>query len=1225
MRRFARICNMIAVNLLFTLFLVASDPARAADVRWRGGALAAATPRAANLQAALADLAARPSERHLVVQFTSPVLPGQRAALRAAGLTLLSYLGDHAHFAAFTGQGVDPKAIAAVNSLADVQAIQRSWKLHPAILQDEYPTYARAVDPASSRDMAAAYVMFHPDTDLGVQALAIGERHGATVVSSLASLNVLVVELPYASIAALADEDAVQWIEPPLPFMTETNSSNRVITQADQVQAAPYNLDGSGVNVLVYDGGFGLASHGDFGGRLTVRDSSGLSDHSTHVAGTIGGDGSGSGGVQRGMAPAVIMESYGFDFDGSGIFLYSNPGDIEADYNQAINTFGVHISNNSIGTNTEPNGFNCAIQGDYGVTSALIDSIVRGSLGAPFRIVWAAGNERQGSRCDVEGFGDYYSTAPPSGAKNHIAVGAINSNNESMTSFSSWGPTDDGRLKPDICGPGCQSSGDFGVTSTSSSGGYTVKCGTSMASPTVCGLAALMLQDLRTQFPGQQADPRNSTLKALLAHNAVDLGNPGPDYQFGYGSVRVRDTIDHMRGGDAAFQEGQVDQSGVASFQVTVAPGTSELKITLAWDDSPGTPNVNPALVNDLDLWVLSPSAQQAFPWTLNPLNPSFNAVRTRADHVNNIEQVVVDAPEAGTWSVEVRGFNIPDGPQSFSICSNPSIMTIGIHLSLPNGTPDIILPNTSTQITVEIVAFGESLIPGSPTLHFRFDGGAYLTTSLTPLGGDLYEGALAPTACSDMPEYYFSAEGTLSGVVTLPTAAPVAVFSAVVGEVVTLFDDDFEIDTGWTAENLGAVNGDWQRGVPVNDPAWSFDPESDSDGSGQCYLTQNAVGNTDIDAGVVRITSPAIDMSAGNVTIQYDYFLRLTDDDGTDRLLVEIDSNDGAGPWAEIARHDTNGGLDWRSHVIEQADLDAAGVTLTSTMRLRITANDSDPQSIVEAALDAVRVTRFQCVGAPPDCNGNGTPDDQDIAGGTSPDCDTNGVPDECQTDSDSDGTIDPCDGCPSDPNKTDPGQCGCGNPDTDFDNDGTADCNDGCPNDPNKTAPGICGCAVPDDDGDSDGTPDCNDGCPNDPNKTTPGICGCGVSDADSDSDGTADCNDGCPNDPNKTDPGACGCGVPNDDGDSDGTPDCNDGCPNDPNKTEPGECGCGSPETASGSGDVNGDGIVNGLDIQAFVDELLTSTASSLAACAADMNTDGTVTADDIALLVAALVGT
>jgi len=114
--------------------------------------------------------------------------------------------------------------------------------------------------------------------------------------------------------------------------------------------------------------------------------------------------------------------------------------------------------------------------------------------------------------------------------------------------------------------------------------------------------------------------------------------------------------------------------------------------------------------------------------------------------------------------------------------------------------------------------------------------------------------------------------------------------------------------------------------------------------------------------------------------------------------------------------------------------------------------------------------------------------------------------------------GIISSCnDSCPSDPNKTSPGQCGCGTPDIDTDNDGTADCNDACPNDPNKTNPGICGCGVVDIDIDNDGTADCNDACPNDSNKTSPEQCGCGVADIDSDNDGTADCNDACPNDPN------------------------------------------------------------------------------------------------------------
>ena len=147
-------------------------------------------------------------------------------------------------------------------------------------------------------------------------------------------------------------------------------------------------------------------------------------------------------------------------------------------------------------------------------------------------------------------------------------------------------------------------------------------------------------------------------------------------------------------------------------------------------------------------------------------------------------------------------------------------------------------------------------------------------------------------------------------------------------------------------------------------------------------------------------------------------------------------------------------------------------------------------------------------------DCGCDGTPVDPDDGDPCTLDsCDpVSGVSNIFQ-DADNDGTCDFFDGCPNDPNKIAPGQCGCGVPDTDTDGDLTADCNDGCPNDPNKTEPGICGCGVSDVDTDGDLTADCNDGCPNDPNKTEPGICGCGVSDADTDNDGTADCIDGCP----------------------------------------------------------------------------------------------------------------
>jgi subtilisin family serine protease len=179
----------------------------------------------------------------------------------------------------------------------------------------------------------------------------------------------------------------------------------------------------------------------------------------------------------------------------------------------------------------------------------------------------------------------------------------------------------------------------------------------------------------------------------------------------------------------------------------------------------------------------------------------------------------------------------------------------------------------------------------------------------------------------------------------------------------------------------------------------------------------------------------------------------------------------------------------------------------------------------------------------------------------------------DPCSVDTDGDGTFDCDDSCPDDPDKTDPGVCGCDTSDIDTDGDGTPDCNDGCINDTNKTDPGQCGCGVPDEDSDSDGTADCNDGCTNDPDKTEPGQCGCGSAETDSDGDGTPDCNDGCPNDAGKTSPGVCACGTPDTDSDGDGTPDCNDGCPSDPGKTSPGICGCGTSD-----GDSDGDGTID-----------------------------------------------
>ncbi len=653
------------------------------QVHWRSEG-ASPRMRKADAKASAAFLDAT-QDKHIVVQFDKLPGPGERAKLKDKGVRLLRYLGNNAYFARVDGRKA-PGAQAVKAGLRDAFEIKPEWKLHSRLIRGELPAYARipadvaGVPGAKERKkanarqgkqtteaIAALYVLFQSDVDQA-QATAVVGRYGGTIRSWLRSINAAVVWVPSDLVQALAAEDDVQWVEPPLPPLAVSNNSVRARTQVDYVREN-LGLTGAGISVMVYDGGTALTTHADFGGRVFARDDTSANDHPTHVAGIIGGSGLLSDGLYRGMAPDVTIQSFGFEYDGTAQFLYTNPGDLESDYSKAINNFDAVVANNSIGTNVALNGYTCDWEGDYGVTSMLIDAIVRGSLGPPMRVVWANGNERGSGRCGVE----FHTTAPPACAKNIISVGALNSNDDTMTTFSSWGPTDDGRLKPDLCAPGCQSDDDQGVTSTVILGDYGTMCGTSMAAPVVTGLAAVILQDWKLQFPDQPLPP-NAMLKVLLAHNAQDLGTDGPDYRFGYGSVRLNDTISFLN--SRSFTQGTVDQDGWVVNYVSVSSSLSPLKVTLAWDDPPGAVNSSIELVNDLDLKVISPSGVQYFPWTLDPNVPAAAAVRTKPDHINNIEQVVVDSPETGMWTVLVTGTSVPSGPQDFSLASTPTLQT---------------------------------------------------------------------------------------------------------------------------------------------------------------------------------------------------------------------------------------------------------------------------------------------------------------------------------------------------------------------------------------------------------------------------------------------------------------------------------------------------------------------------------------------------------------------
>jgi aminopeptidase YwaD len=279
-----------------------------------------------------------------------------------------------------------------------------------------------------------------------------------------------------------------------------------------------------------------------------------------------------------------------------------------------------------------------------------------------------------------------------------------------------------------------------------------------------------------------------------------------------------------------------------------------------------------------------------------------------------------------------------------------------------PNGVPSFILADQPTSLDVTLAPEnGAQADPGTALLHYSIDGDPYEADALTQLFGNNYLANLPAVACGQVLEYYLSVNDLSGNTYYDPDPASPRM-PIVATEIDSALDDNFETDLGWTTEILGASSGQWQRGVPVNDPGWDYDPATDADGSGQCFLTQNQTGNTDVDDGAVRLISPVFALSE-NGTIAYDYYLYLNNTaGGVDRLLVEINSDGGVGSWTEIARHDQNGGLNWYHVEIDGLTLSGLGVPLTSTMMLRFTANDGDPQSIVEAGVDAVHIHNFSC-----------------------------------------------------------------------------------------------------------------------------------------------------------------------------------------------------------------------------------------------------------------------
>ncbi|MCZ7583411.1 MAG: S8 family serine peptidase [Deltaproteobacteria bacterium] len=636
--------RMILTILIACVAVAGFVPAASADEAIQLKTRSFTPPASADVAADIAKLVGR----HGVIQMNETPDAGKRAALAEKGVHLLKALPGRAYLAFIEeGARVEKSTAAAFRWAGE---LNRADKTHPLLAQGKF-----VIDPEDDAGRRVMDILMFPDVteETGRRIL---ENAGSEILGRIATVNGFTAALNPSAVPALAEEDAVLWIAETEPAYEPFLDVGKPAVGGDEANAAPYFTTGKDVGVLVLDGGT-VFGHKDLEGRLTQIDVPipDFSGHAHHVSCIVAGDGTMSGGQYTGMAPDASIVSA--STTGLGIPpLYSNAGNMERVYENAIQNHNATVSNNSIGANLARLGASaCVYEGDYSVTAQVVDTIVGEEYGR-IHIVWSAGNERGYVTCGTA----YNTSAPPATAKNSIGVGALNKEDLSMTSFSSWGPTDDGRIRPDVSAPGCDH--DFnGIRSCWLADRYTDFCGTSQSGPIVAGSVALAQEYWRRTV--REEDAWASTMKALVIHSAIDQGEPGPNYRDGFGALDVPSLLDHIDG--AMILEEELDQGD--AFTLDLYPFTNDVKVTLVWTDPAATALAATALINDLDLSVITGDGTE-LPWILNPSSPATPATKGE-NHRDPVEQVQFDSSGVdGPVSVVVEGANVPEGPQRFSL-----------------------------------------------------------------------------------------------------------------------------------------------------------------------------------------------------------------------------------------------------------------------------------------------------------------------------------------------------------------------------------------------------------------------------------------------------------------------------------------------------------------------------------------------------------------------------
>lgn len=493
-------------------------------------------------------------------------------------------------------------------------------------------------------------------------------------------------------------------------YLTATNRSAAAITGTSHLYPGArleLDLTGAGLLIGLWDEGHAFVNHLEIANRVTLGDKSEISAHATHVAGTLAA--SGVDDRARGMAYEALLKSYDWNSDAtemsneaaSGLLLsnhsYSTVGGwYYGDFENTGEEQWYWVGDPNVST-LEDVAF-----GRYDLASVQYDRVAYTN---PYYLpVVAAGNDRldtgpsSGTYRALDSRGDYqdYDVAtrriPMDGgdhgfdtitgaslAKNVLTIGSIGfsalSNTIHTSSFSSFGPTDDGRIKPDLVGLG-----EY-VYSLSSDGTsrYARSSGTSMSTPNVTG-SLLLLQQQYEEIYG--AFMRAATLKGLALHTAKNLGGPGPDYQTGWGLLNTEAAARHIsdsRSNAIAIHEDQL-VDGASFGRRIVVKEAGPVRVTLSWTDHPSArlpmngpsalDDPTPHLRNDLDVRLVNRATGAIYlPYVLDPRRPADQAA-TGDNRLDPIEQIFIVRADTGAYDLSVSHKDALYGglPQPFSL-----------------------------------------------------------------------------------------------------------------------------------------------------------------------------------------------------------------------------------------------------------------------------------------------------------------------------------------------------------------------------------------------------------------------------------------------------------------------------------------------------------------------------------------------------------------------------